>query len=72
MDAAEETYKQQLAAERERASQMETESSELQRMVSRLQMENEKLEHDVEMYKSDGMHLAQQLKEAEDRVRYTY
>ena len=68
MDAAEETYKQQLAAERDRASQFETEASEYKRNVARLQMDNEKLDNDVGMLRSDNVQLAQELKEAEDRV----
>lgn len=69
MDAAEETYKQQLTSERDRAAQYEVESTEYRRNVARLQMDNEKLDQDVSLLRSDCVQLAQQLKEAEDRVR---
>ena len=69
MDAAEETYKQQLTSERDRAAQAETEASEYKRNVARLQMDNEKLDQDVSYYRGSTQQLTQQLKEAEDRVR---
>lgn len=68
MDAAEETYKMQLASERDRAAQAEYEATEYKRNVARLQMDNDKLEHDLEYLRHDQQQLLQQLKEMEDRV----
>ena len=69
MDATEEAYKTQLSIEKDNATQFETAAAEFKRNVDRLQMDNDKLEHDADVMKSDNIQLAQQLKEAEDRVR---
>ncbi|XP_067941748.1 tropomyosin isoforms c/e-like isoform X2 [Watersipora subatra] len=68
MDTAEDVYKQQLGSERERADLLENMAAEYKRNVDRLQMDNEKLDHDVAMLRADNVLLAQQLKETEDRV----
>jgi len=69
MDAAEESFKSQIAETSDRATRSEAQVAELQRTCARLQMDTEKLDGDLAQSQGRERELARLLKEAEDRVR---